>query len=442
MICHFIRQAVKEVIHMVSAVTVGERIILHLAQFSKYLNSFDAPPEVSQDGIAEAIRISRAHAAIELKKLKEHEDVVERMSHIRRGPTKRKVYFLTESGEKRAKNLKDYVESQGIDIAPLLDLKRCKGPELWEGTSEEFRPVLGMASIYRKKFKRSYLPDTTISLLPEDKIGMVDIPVDLRTSIQKMIDPALLKEYHSSAADYWLKEGDYRERLYHLIRAGRMKEAEMLVANKGAVLLQARDADLLMLLMEVPTTSEKYGPRVLACRGKTARSIGDVKVTMDVSNEMMSSPNLDLKVDGCRLKAAILMDKGDPIQALSVLNDAVKLRGDLLDIDLECSIAEAESMNGQHKDAEKRLGTLMQNEFVRQDPDAIEMIYHRMGKVLLAGGAASESVKYLSKALGMARPGDKRGIHETMYGAYQSLGMTEKAKEHAAKAGIRISGST
>ncbi|MCE5297099.1 MAG: hypothetical protein LLG16_08370 [Euryarchaeota archaeon] len=427
---------------MVSAVTVGERIVLHLAQFSKYLDSFDAPPEVSQDGIAEAIRISRAHAAIELKKLKEHEDVVERMSHIKRGPTKRKVYYLTESGEKRAKNLKDYVESQGIEIAPLLDLKRCKGPELWEATAEEFRPVLGMASVYRKRFKRSYLPDTTISLLPEDKIGMVDIPVDLQSSIQKMVDPSALREYHSSAADYWLKEGDYRERLYHLINAGRMKEAEMLVANKDHVLLRAQDADLLSLLLKVPTTSERYGPKVLTCRGKTARSVGDLKVAMDVSEEMISSPQLDLKIDGCRLKAAVLMDGGKPVEALTVLKGAADLRGDLLDIDLECSMSEAESMNGQHKEARNRLELLMQNELVRQDPDAIEMIYHRMGKALLAEGSANESVKYLSKALGMARSGDKKCIHETMCKAYLALGMNDKAKEHASKAGIRISGST
>jgi len=427
---------------MVSAVTVGERIILHLAQFSKFIDSFDAPPEVSQDGIAEALRISRAHAAIELKKLKEHEEVVERMSHIKKGPTKRKVYFLTETGEKRAKNLRDYVESQGIEIAPLLDLKRCKGPELWEATAEEFRPVLGMASVYRKKFKRSYLPDTTISLLPEDKSGRVELPLELRRSIQKMVAPEKLREYHSLAADYWLKEGDYKERLYHLLNAGRTKEAEMLVASKSQMLLEHQDADLLSLLLEVPTTSEKYGPRILGCRGKAALAIKDHKAAMDAAEEMAASGSQDLKKDGMMLKASVHMSEGEPKKALDVLNEALKLQGDALDIGLESSIAEAESMNGMHKEARARLEALMQNELVRQDPDAIELIYHRIGKVLLAEGSASEAVKYLSKALGMARPGDKKSIHETMCLAYRSLGMTDKAKEHATKAGIRISGST
>ena len=50
---------------MPGTLTVGERIILHLGQYSKYLDSYDAPLDVSQDGIAAALRISRAHAAIE-----------------------------------------------------------------------------------------------------------------------------------------------------------------------------------------------------------------------------------------------------------------------------------------------------------------------------------------------------------------------------------------
>ncbi len=135
---------------MPSAVTVGERILLHLSQFSKHSDSFDAPPEVSQDGIAEALRISRAHAAIELKKLKEVEEVSERLSHIRRGPTKRKVYFLTEKGEVRAKRLKDYVAREGIELAPLLDMRRCKASDLWKATPTDLRPILGSGQRFQE----------------------------------------------------------------------------------------------------------------------------------------------------------------------------------------------------------------------------------------------------------------------------------------------------
>ena len=55
---------------------------------------------------------------------------------------------------------------------------------------------------------------------------MVDVPDALRTSIPTMATKSDLKQFHSFAADYWLKEGNSRERLYHLIQAGRVKEEE------------------------------------------------------------------------------------------------------------------------------------------------------------------------------------------------------------------------
>ena len=128
---------------MPSPVTIGERIILHLAQYSKFKEDFDAPIDVSQDGIAEALRISRAHAAIELKKLKESTLVEERIAHIRRGNTKRKVYYLNKAGEDKANSLRAYADREGILIKPLLDLRKCQGPELWESLDPSYRPDTG-----------------------------------------------------------------------------------------------------------------------------------------------------------------------------------------------------------------------------------------------------------------------------------------------------------
>ncbi|OPY31283.1 MAG: hypothetical protein A4E32_01734 [Methanomassiliicoccales archaeon PtaU1.Bin124] len=428
---------------MPSAVTIGERIILHLAQYSKFQQNFEAPAEVSQDGIAEALRISRAHAAIELKKLKEVAEVEERIAHIRKGPTKRKVYFLTEAGEKRAKNLKDYVEKQGIELAPLLDLKRCKGPELWDSLDEEQRPVLGMASVFRKPFRRSILPETTISLLPEDKTGMVDMPQDLKESVPALVFEDDLRQYHSHAADYWLKEGDYKERLYHLLKAKRTKEVEMMVASKGPVLIELADKDVLADLLLVPTASEKYGPRIINTTGLVAQAIGDTKTALAMADSLISSEPTEDKVIGAKLKAIVLLGTNRPKEALDVLNEARScVPSDVTDLEMECLSAESLSRTGQHKAARDGLNALLGKEQVRKDPDAVERLYHQMGKVFLAEGNPADAVKYLSKALGLARPGDKKRIHETMYLAYDKLGQKEKAKEHATLAGIKRSGWT
>ena len=112
---------------MVASLTVGERIIFHLSQYAKFQDSFDVPIDITQDGIAAALRISRAHAALELKKLKDSKDVAERLSHIKKGRTKRKAYFLTTQGDKKASAIKDFAQENAIDLVPLQDIRKCRG---------------------------------------------------------------------------------------------------------------------------------------------------------------------------------------------------------------------------------------------------------------------------------------------------------------------------
>jgi tetratricopeptide (TPR) repeat protein len=421
---------------MPSAVTIGERILLHLSQFSKFSDSFDAPQDVSQDGIAEALRISRAHAAIELKKLKEFEEVSERLSHIRHGPTKRKVYFLTDKGESRAKNLKDYVAREGIELAPLLDLRRCRASDLWMATTPDMRGVLGAASVFRRPFRRTALPPTTVTLLPEDAGGMVDLPKEIKDNLPSLIDPAQLSDYHSQAADYWLKEGDRRERLYHLIRAGRGKEAEMLVAGHGSQMTLTADRDLFELVSAVPCQANRYGPKVRDVLGTVARSVGEHSVALKVADEQIASGPLDERLKGIKLKGSVLAD----IERYDEAHDVLVSGRDSVtgvDIDLECAIAEVLIAQGKAVDAKGLINPLIGDRLCTHDLNDLEQLYLEMGRALLANNESHEAIKFFSKAVGLARPGDKRRIFESMSIAYLSLGMEEKGKEYALKAGIK-----
>ncbi len=292
---------------MATPITVGERIVLHLAQYSKHQNDFDAPFEVSQDGIGEALRISRAHAAIELKKLKEAGTVAERIAHIRAGPVKRKVYFLTESGEQRARNLKDFANRQGIEISPLLDLRKCKGEDLWEQLNPESRSLMAKACVFRKPFKRSSLPQTTVSILPEDREGMVDMPSSLRSSIPGLLEKGQLKEAHSFAADYWLEEGDYVERLHHLLMANRSLEAHMLLVNRGMQMASSSGPDLLASLKEMGEVAPRYAKDVRKVRGLAALRSMDIPYGMKVAGEMVLTADPEEMLDGIELKGRLLL---------------------------------------------------------------------------------------------------------------------------------------
>jgi tetratricopeptide (TPR) repeat protein len=117
---------------MGGSLTVSERILFHLNGYVKYEGKYEAPFGITQDGIAQACGISRAHAAIELKKLKAAAVVEERLSHVRRGKTRRKVYFLSHEGKTRGSAVTQYVRENDID--PMVDPDRISPePDLSRG---------------------------------------------------------------------------------------------------------------------------------------------------------------------------------------------------------------------------------------------------------------------------------------------------------------------
>jgi tetratricopeptide (TPR) repeat protein/DNA-binding MarR family transcriptional regulator len=78
--------------------TVNERVLLHLGDYSKFIEHFVVPFPVTQDGIAEAVDIERCNVVRAIKNLKERELVFETKARVENSDRRRKVYFLTEKG--------------------------------------------------------------------------------------------------------------------------------------------------------------------------------------------------------------------------------------------------------------------------------------------------------------------------------------------------------
>jgi len=112
---------------MAGELTVSERILFHLNNYVKFEDKYEVPFDITQDGISQSCSISRAHAAIELKKLKASGIIEERLSHVRRGKARRKVYFLTQTGKARSAKVVQYVKDN--DIRPMVDPAKI-APEL------------------------------------------------------------------------------------------------------------------------------------------------------------------------------------------------------------------------------------------------------------------------------------------------------------------------
>ena len=81
---------------------VQERILLHLSDFSDFMDSVEVPFSLSQMGIANAVAIARSNVPRAIAGLKDQGLLVERQAHVQGVSRKRKAYFLTDTGMKLA----------------------------------------------------------------------------------------------------------------------------------------------------------------------------------------------------------------------------------------------------------------------------------------------------------------------------------------------------
>ncbi len=95
-------------------------MVLHLYRFRPYREEFVVPRSVTQEGIGLEVGISRAHAAIELRRMLEQGIVERRHAHVKGLGTRRVTYFLSPRGEEDAQSLIDLLETAGIKAEAVI----------------------------------------------------------------------------------------------------------------------------------------------------------------------------------------------------------------------------------------------------------------------------------------------------------------------------------
>jgi len=148
------------VLDTVQGVTVGERIVVHLSGFLRHLDAYEVPPEMTQDGIGAALGISRAHVALELKRLKGAGKVEERMAHVANARTRRKVYALTPAGQDIARRMREYARTRSV-VLITADGTR-------ETTGEEALQILRPNGVRESAGIQRILSGNVIDLRPQD----------------------------------------------------------------------------------------------------------------------------------------------------------------------------------------------------------------------------------------------------------------------------------
>lgn len=105
-----------------SSITVQEHVLLHLSQYSnRRPNVYNMPFAVTQDGIAEALGISRAHVSLELKKLKDNGRVSSILAHTPRAKRKRRTYYLQPRGRSAVPKINERMVIAKIGIAETAE---------------------------------------------------------------------------------------------------------------------------------------------------------------------------------------------------------------------------------------------------------------------------------------------------------------------------------
>jgi ATP/maltotriose-dependent transcriptional regulator MalT len=98
------------------ALTVRDRIIVHLSGFNRFADEFECPEEMCQSGISVATEKSRAHITLELNRMKNDGLVSERVAHVKGAKSKRKTYSLTAHGAARSSEINHFLASLHIEI--------------------------------------------------------------------------------------------------------------------------------------------------------------------------------------------------------------------------------------------------------------------------------------------------------------------------------------
>ena len=102
--------------------TVKDKMLLHLGRFDylDYQKSYEVPFDVTQDGCAIALHISRAHVSIELKRLREKGYARQMLAHVKGGPVNRNAYFLTNDGMRARIESMKKMEEDGLTLDMLF----------------------------------------------------------------------------------------------------------------------------------------------------------------------------------------------------------------------------------------------------------------------------------------------------------------------------------
>lgn len=185
----------------------------------------DMPYDMTQDGIGEALNISRSYASLILGRM--NRDGLLRSGRAMvitgSGRAPRKVYTLSDLGLRICERL---LQERDAEVLVPRTINRCCTSD-FDNLNAEDRDMLGAIMVIHAPVHFSQIPKgRDHPLLPVDAGGFVCIRPSTRKLYRDRADAETLRRWHSIAADWCADNGvGIDERLEHLEGSGRRTEA-------------------------------------------------------------------------------------------------------------------------------------------------------------------------------------------------------------------------
>ncbi len=220
---------------MINQVTLQDKALAYLSRYTYIKDDIEygAPYEITQDGIATALGISRSHASIIVSKMEEGGEVTVSRSTVKNASRahRRMVYHLTELGKRRYKERFYELLAFNIDLNELLDNQEID-ESVFRSYPVEQTDLIGCLCVIRRTVtKNTFPPD--IRHVTYRPTGEVIVKDHVKNNILKFAGENDLIRWHSKAADWCLDHcADIIERLYHLTKAHRDIEALKIIRSR------------------------------------------------------------------------------------------------------------------------------------------------------------------------------------------------------------------
>ncbi len=168
-----------------------DRILLHLSSFTGEVGYYNAPRQLTQEGIAEMVGIGRNNVPREIKKLIAEGLVDSRKARVSGLRNKRNVYFLTPAGVKRAREIRENLESVLVTV-------------ITEEGTEELCPLRAVPEKYGVNFISAAL-----NLSKEKSLDLISVKRE-RANVHYIEENTIIGSFYGRKAEIaflkdWLK---------------------------------------------------------------------------------------------------------------------------------------------------------------------------------------------------------------------------------------------